>query len=1760
MNRQGIYKDRSYKPGYGRKSGTGSDFITEPGLEGNLFQRLFGAIKGYENGVFSVPGPKGAGDIVPAMLAPGEAVVPAKQTQKYAGLIKGIISDNIPGFVKSNKKEIPKVNNAVVTKGTSQAQLSMEKQKNEMLAAAKSVGTEVFEALTQRIKEAGGQLTQSIKNDPQFSLLNSMTSAKGGRSTGSQGMVKSHGSEKTPLSKEQAMQMASPAQQKNLKNASSISAFNNLTFLEPAGANQGKLSGQERGSFIKQNPEMFMNQMSQQSGIDASDPDFKRFAVNVANQLEQAGAEAVTDSQFAEMVERAMEEEIYDAAKGTKENVKQAFTEAKKTSAIGYTVTDKDGKARTNRINITEANKGKSVDGIETISKGTKGYRSISIPKGAHEVADEFQADITKARVQKTKTAGGKRRASKPQTTVAAQEAKQDAQAYTNEFNNTVEQAPTPFETIDDPDSDAQAAAAGASNGRKYRDKMDAEIAARRAQPTPGQTTQSGAPVPPGQRRRSGAPAGAPPPLPTSPGGVPQPGGYTSPIVDPMGTPEGKRETKKAAKGFLANFTSKFKNAGASIGKQVMSGVENSSLGRGIAAKLGAAAGNTVVDSNGNVMYDADTDTSYDKDGNAVGAGYAANQAAQNRAEAGKIDEDVLRDPETGDPVLDKKGRTISKKEAERQTRKNASRQKRGMVAGRLAGAMGSASMMLGMTSMMPGVGDNPMMQAIQGFMPALFGLSAVLPLLAALPAPLAALIAVVAAGVTAFVMFNNHMDKLASEARKTAEVMGVGTQAMEKLAEASGNVTATQAMDVTRSEAFQPFSIAAGKNPFGAQFVDSETGQELLGEVKKAGLENSGGSLFAQLSSAVASGALDVNQARQISYAIGEELSNQNIAMDVNAKLTKMFGPDGQNLLQDPLGIQLQIIEMTSEDLDKSFERLDESLSLSPLETEKAVESLKKDVKEGLDETYDKATEEGFLAPVAKFFSDTFPFLSRGLIDGFNQAGTEMLAPAAQSVRQYQVTIANAEAYTVKAQNALQNFQSSVDALDVNYDKQIEAAKAAGDQEKAQELLLEKEQKRNELMTQYGDAVNQVRKNFDNYANAQEGLSDTQKKLMDSVDGSIKRKFENDKDSQIIFKAAEESLKNMNLLAGDEYELKMLLAADAITLNTFDWISTNLDAGSVSRVLKLDAKLTGKDLNTFTLLLSRFGDDNQANFIAKFETIDNAQGATELLNTFSQINQLADTLGEENAQELMNFYVDPDNAEQLDRLKTSIDEIASYEGEKITVDYIQSIEGGEQFANVIKANQEYFDSLDKQQQITYTQIIQTMVLSDPIQLQEDAMAFAIARGLSPTGPYSQEMIDKAVVDYANYIAEIRTNFLEAMGTSSTGSGSGGSGNGPVASSLDQILNKLRDVRDETVQLKDTWVDSFAEINRVVGEGIDKFEGLSQQLRKLGANQPLIQYILGMSPEEYEERKDELLDFSGAKVVGLKEGAENLQVALNAIKLGEFQDAQQSSIQAIGAQNTAITRLVAAGYNLEEAYELVSDETLAYAIAAEENVDVMNRLVEVTKEAASANESFAFSQKLVTDASATATKDSVTDWISENIPDINKAMFDAVLSDEYISGLLDTLQGGGLITQEQFKQIEDFFNNLTASGEVDLKVGDIDFAQAPIDEFSQGMSNVQNKFKIMETTIQLKYEGLNRADENIIQSAENDIALLNYELDDLNAELDDISEKEQEVNEKYDKRFEALDKVKEVNSDIAAQQKEQLTIADALSLTLYKLH
>jgi DNA-binding PadR family transcriptional regulator len=103
------------------------------------------------------------------------------------------------------------------------------------------------------------------------------------------------------------------------------------------------------------------------------------------------------------------------------------------------------------------------------------------------------------------------------------------------------------------------------------------------------------------------------------------------------------------------------------------------------------------------------------------------------------------------------------------------------------------------------------------------------------------------------------------------------------------------------------------------------------------------------------------------------------------------------------------------------------------------------------------------------------------------------------------------------------------------------------------------------------------------------------------------------------------------------------------------------------------------------------------------------------------------------------------------------------------------------------------------------------------------------------------------------------------------------------------------------------------------------------------------------------------------------------------------------------------------------------------------------------------------------------------------------------------------------------------------------------------EEFDDLYGKIQGKLDADKTAIELKFKLDSAADDKIIRDAENQIAGIQYKLDDQEAGLTLISDKEEVINEKYDKRLEALDKIKSVNDRISQQQKNQLSLADALS-------
>jgi hypothetical protein len=102
-------------------------------------------------------------------------------------------------------------------------------------------------------------------------------------------------------------------------------------------------------------------------------------------------------------------------------------------------------------------------------------------------------------------------------------------------------------------------------------------------------------------------------------------------------------------------------------------------------------------------------------------------------------------------------------------------------------------------------------------------------------------------------------------------------------------------------------------------------------------------------------------------------------------------------------------------------------------------------------------------------------------------------------------------------------------------------------------------------------------------------------------------------------------------------------------------------------------------------------------------------------------------------------------------------------------------------------------------------------------------------------------------------------------------------------------------------------------------------------------------------------------------------------------------------------------------------------------------------------------------------------------------------------------------------------------------------------------KFNELNSEISDEFSRQENKINIDFELATDSDQDIVRDAQNKIAAIQFEIDDYEAQLKGIGDQEDAINDKYDDRFEALDKVAKANERIAASQKAQLNIADALS-------
>ena len=860
---------------------------------------------------------------------------------------------------------------------------------------------------------------------------------------------------------------------------------------------------------------------------------------------------------------------------------------------------------------------------------------------------------------------------------------------------------------------------------------------------------------------------------------------------------------------------------------------------------------------------------------------------------ADTFSKDIMRDPD-GNVVVGADGAPVSKKEARRaarQERRAGGKKGFNDAVGRAGGALMGLTMVAGMAAAIPGtVGET----AQKAMLP----LGAAATAMSMFPGKIGLIVAAFAAlGAVAY-GFKEELDKARKAARESAAATSAGSKAMENFAEAAGTTTATSVMNRVRQEQMTPFAIVTGKNTFGSQFLQSEQGQTLLNEAKNSKIMEAQGvsadKIGLQLSQAIASNILTKDQAFSIASGLGEAMGDYGFTVDVNARMVQLLGPGGEDLINDPLAIKVLLVEEKANELG---------------------------VRGGAKEIISYDTTSGLTAE-------------------------ESTAGYVGSVRWNATEVAGAEAQYAQAfQDIIEMGNENLNALELEHSKNIEDLKRAGDYaaiDAAEKKYLEDRQ---ELLDAQADTLKVETDYLDLLeskggmfaASAQAILLNIRQDLMDSMEGM---------DQAIIA----DNLQTVNNIVDNDrlsYANKSVLTTmiDVDNIDLFKQLQTvfpvrqDEEGGPGGEEFWTKVAQIGIELGPGTSL-------QMMNLLTKFEDTDKAEAfleytfslqaedpakAKSVIDTMESITRVSELFGED--IDLGQFTLDDGSTtEKFERLRANVETMNDLFDESQGQSLVYDVRFTSLGFNLTAEQIEWFNDLPPDQQRVYTTTYMTILDSiDPDSESGRARIEAWKReqrfvGEDPFRIYTDEEAMQGIAhDSGEKGVEEYTPIGSNIPLDEPEDGDGGGGSERTSAFLDDIVKKIRDLRDETVKLPKSLEEAMASITKFAKTGVVGFEGLADAIRKAGGDTELVNIALSATEEELEKifSNGSLTDFG-----------RDLETSLRRISLGEFLESQRSSLSNTQKQIAAFQKLRDAGISVANAQKMIQSQELVDGLAA----------------------------------------------------------------------------------------------------------------------------------------------------------------------------------------------------------------------------------
>jgi hypothetical protein len=1067
---------------------------------------------------------------------------------------------------------------------------------------------------------------------------------------------------------------------------------------------------------------------------------------------------------------------------------------------------------------------------------------------------------------------------------------------------------------------------------------------------------------------------------------------------------------------------------------------------------------------------------------------------------------------------------------------KDPQAKRRGITGGGAGLSMGLSALTMG-ASMAPGA----LGEQAQKFMPALMALSAAPMLFQALQSPLVAVLAAIAAVAGAIFMLNEKMKGAQKEALELGKAMGSGADSMKELAEFAGTVSAGEFMDKTRENKMKGVETAPGKTTFGESFVQDEQGQALVAASKTqiaqtGGIDATVNALTSKLSTAVMTGVLTKEQASSMAANLGFALNNMEIGLQVRANISQMIGPNGEDISGGDL------VEFSAKAIDTNLDQMDKQIAvmnnnLDGVFGDELSERVGGSIAAGITGGAIGAAVGSIVPGIGTAIGAAVGF-GIGAIGGAVSAYFLMKDAAAEAGKLSGMVVATMV-------NALQQQQELADAVDAYYIKKIEEAKIQGDITEQMRLQAEYEQKKVEMSEQEMAMREKMR-------GALTGPG--AEAAREGIDAAIETRFKDDADAQLVLGGIQTTLEDRGKF--DEAEDAMIsfeLASGAISPQALATLIGFIGEDDAKRdaLLNVFGEFGGVFADEAGQVMSLIDDEAvAADIFVKIGNAGNEQEAQEILDFVREIQKQDGVFDTDVVLKYMSE--NEDVAEDLQEIFDLAD--------MGVVSTTQAYEINPELQNPEAFDELYFNMLPDADKEQYVKTISMILAMDETKLDanEDFIKWTGDEG-AIHGPFPGQTHSLAAWErlYAESMGRKVTTEMPAFdGTvgdvePEEEETSGGGGGGPQASSLDDLLKKLRDVRKSTIEMTEGWVESRHALDNLFDGGgeIKIFQGIEQQMRKIGAGEDLISMIVGMDPEEYERRKHELFQFDNmGNIIGATTALQNMGKALRAIALGDFQSEQQRVIGGINEQLVAFRKLTAAGLNAAMAYEAIKDAAFASAIAREQDNAVIRETIRLTAQAVTLNRALQAAQSVARKNQDTADLSGVLNFIEQNAASLSDAQKSAILNDPELQTLI-------MNPSVDPKTLRKALANASEQSELELRIKKLTF-EGLQEIFQDGFSKAMEAFSAKETEIKLEFDIKKDPFLDIIQEAEEAIEDIRNRaggIDDLEADIERISRQEEDINDAYDKRLEALDQIEKVNDSINRKKKSQLDVADALS-------